>query len=79
LNSSSRLAWLWQWRPTNSVLLLAVLSLWDLRIELQLLAQQFTLTALREAVLAHPLAITVLLLLPMLQRLTCRQGSRLRS
>lgn len=48
------------------VLLLAALSLWDLRVELQLLAQHFTVSALRAAVLAHPLAVTVLLLLPSL-------------
>ena len=47
---------------------LAVLSLWDLRVELQLLSDQFTIAALRAAALAHPLAITVLCLLPTLQR-----------
>lgn len=50
------------------MVVLALLSLWDLRIELQLLLQHFTLTALRHAVLAHPLAVAVLLLLPTLQR-----------
>jgi len=45
------------------VVVLAALSLWDLRIELQLLAQEFTFSALRAAVLAHPLAVAVLLLL----------------
>ena len=50
------------------VVLLALLALWDLRVELQLLVQHFTLTALREAVLAHPLAVVVLILLPSLQR-----------
>lgn len=52
------------------MLLLAVLSLWDLRIELQLLLQHFTFAALRAAVLAHPLAVVVLFFLPTLQRLT---------
>ncbi|MEB3173373.1 MAG: hypothetical protein VKL97_05865 [Cyanobacteriota bacterium] len=54
--------------PSTVVLVLGALSLWDLRIELQLLAQHFTVTALREALLAHPLAVAVLLLLPSLQR-----------
>jgi len=52
--------------PPLVVVVLAGLSLWDLRIELQLLAQQFTLAGLRAAVLAHPLAVAVLLLLPSL-------------
>ncbi|MEB3234337.1 MAG: hypothetical protein VKM98_02820 [Cyanobacteriota bacterium] len=55
-------------RPTALVVLLAGLSLWDLRVELQLLLQHFTVTALGHAVLAHPLAVTVLALLPALQR-----------
>lgn len=50
------------------VVLLALLALWDLRVELQLLVQHFTFTELRAAVLAHPLAIAVLLLLPSLQQ-----------
>ncbi len=50
------------------VVVLALLALWDLRIELQLLVQHFTVTALREAILTHPLAVVVLLALPTLQR-----------
>lgn len=49
-------------------LLLAVLALWDLRVELQLLIQHFTLTALLNGVLAHPLAVAVLILLPVMNR-----------
>jgi hypothetical protein len=55
--------------PSTLVLVLGLLSLWDLRVELQLLQQHFTFTALRSAVLAHPLAVVVLLCLPTLQRL----------
>ena len=47
---------------------LALLALWDLRVELQLLLQHFTWTALRGAVLAHPLAVVVLAILPGLAR-----------
>ena len=47
--------------------MLAVLALWDLRIEIQLLLQHFTWTSLREAIWAHPLAVVVLMLLPGLQ------------
>ena len=47
---------------------LGLLALWDLRIELQLLFQHFTVAALRNAIAAHPLAVAVLLLLPGLQR-----------
>ena len=54
--------------PSGTVVLLALLALWDLRVELQLLAQHFTLTELRAAVLAHPLAVAVLVLLPSLQQ-----------
>ena len=54
--------------PSGTVVVLALLALWDLRVELQLLVQHFTFTELRIAVLAHPLAIAVLLLLPSLQQ-----------
>lgn len=60
--------------PSPLVITLGALSLWDLRIELQLLAQHFTFTGLREAALAHPLAVVVLLLLPTLQRLLSSSG-----
>ena len=47
-------------------LLLGLLALLDLRVELQLLADHFTLTALTEALRNHPLATAVFLLLPSL-------------
>ncbi len=48
--------------------MLALLALWDLRIELHLLIQHFTFTALVQAIWSHPLAVVVLVLLPGLQR-----------
>lgn len=45
-------------------LLLALLALWDLRIDLQLVLQHFTWTSLAAMVSAHPLAVAVLVLLP---------------
>lgn len=47
-------------------LLLGLLALLDLRVELQLLADHFTLAALAAAVRSHPLAVAVLLLWPSL-------------
>ena len=47
-------------------MLLGLLALLDLRVELQLLADHFTLAALTEALRNHPLATAVLLLLPSL-------------
>ncbi|KMM17719.1 hypothetical protein [Synechococcus sp. GFB01] len=55
-------------RPAPIALLLGFLALLDLREELQLLAQHFTFTALWYAVVSHPLAVVVLLLLPRLWR-----------
>lgn len=55
-------------QPDLVVVLLALLALWDLRVDLQLLIDHFTLTSLRATVLAHPLAVFVLLLLPSLRR-----------
>ena len=49
-------------------LLLALLALLDLRVELQLLADHFTLAALAAAIRSHPLAVAVLLLQPSLLR-----------
>jgi hypothetical protein len=49
-------------------LLLGVLALLDLRGELRLLVDQFTITALLAMVGNHPLAIFVLLLQPSLWR-----------
>jgi len=47
-------------------LVLALLALLDLRQDLQLLADQFTVTSLFALVRNHPLAVLVLLLLPSL-------------
>jgi hypothetical protein len=53
------------WQP----LLLAVLALFDLRTELQLLADHFTWSSLAVIPGQHPLAVLVLALLPsLLQR-----------
>jgi hypothetical protein len=52
------------WAP----LLLAGLALLDLRTELQLLLDHFTWTSLAVIPAQHPLAVTVLLLLPSLLR-----------
>lgn len=57
-------------RPLTALLpaLLALLALWDLRQELQLLADHFTLSGLAFALRAHPLAVLVLILQPSLWR-----------
>jgi hypothetical protein len=47
---------------------LGALALADLRIELLLLAEHFTFTSLGAALLAHPLAVAVLALMPSLVR-----------
>ena len=47
-------------------LLLGLLALLDLRVELQLLADHFTLASLAAAVRSHPLAVAILLLWPSL-------------
>ncbi|MEX0589317.1 MAG: hypothetical protein WD136_08680, partial [Cyanobium sp.] len=47
-------------------LLLGLLALLDLRIELRLLWDHFTLASLASALRSHPLAVAVLLLLPSL-------------
>ena len=49
-------------------LALLLLALGDLRVELQLLFDHVTLTALVEAILSHPLAVAVLVLQPSLWR-----------
>ena len=54
--------------PSWIPLLLGLLALYDLRVELQLLADHLTLAGLRAAVTSHPLAVAVLLLLPSLLR-----------
>jgi hypothetical protein len=43
-------------------LLLLLLSLLDLRVEILLLIDHFTLTSLVQAITSHPLAVTVLVL-----------------
>ena len=43
---------------------LLALAVYDLRLELQLLADHFTLTTLRAAITSHPLAVVVLLTMP---------------
>ena len=48
--------------------LLGALALGDLRVELLLLADHFTFTSFSAALLAHPLAVAVLALLPSLVR-----------
>ncbi len=53
-----------RWSPLP--LLLALLALWDLREDLWLLADHFTLTSLGFLVRSHPLAVAVLLLQPSL-------------
>lgn len=56
-------------RPLSLVpLLLLLLALADLRTELQLLIDHPTFTELRHALLAHPLAIVVLIVQPSLWR-----------
>ena len=49
-------------------LLLGLLALWDLRTDLHLLLQHFTWTSLIAGITAHPLAVAVLVLLPVLGR-----------
>jgi hypothetical protein len=48
--------------------LLGALALGDLRVELLLLADHFTFTSFSAALLAHPLAVAVLALMPSLVR-----------
>ena len=48
--------------------LLAALALGDLRVELLLLADHFTVTSFGAALVAHPLAVAVLALMPSLVR-----------
>ncbi|MEB3321753.1 MAG: hypothetical protein VKI81_02910 [Synechococcaceae cyanobacterium] len=57
------------WRPAPLVpLVLLVLALADLRVELRLLADHFTFSALAAAIRSHLLASSVLLLQPSLWR-----------
>lgn len=48
--------------------LLAILALLDLRVELELLADHFTITSLWQGIRSHPLAVAVLVLQPSLLR-----------
>ncbi len=48
------------WLP----LVLVLFALWDLRIEIRLLIENFTFTAFTFALYKHPLAIIVLILSP---------------
>jgi len=52
------------WAPVA----LAILALWDLRAELQLLAEHFTWISLLMIPRYHPLAVMVLVLIPTLMR-----------
>ncbi|KGG15083.1 hypothetical protein EV06_0947 [Prochlorococcus sp. MIT 0602] len=45
-------------------LLLSILSLWDLRLEIILLFDNFTFISLLYAIYHHPLAIATLILIP---------------
>jgi hypothetical protein len=47
---------------------LGALALGDLRVELRLLSDHFTFTSFGAALLAHPLAVAVLALMPSLVR-----------
>jgi hypothetical protein len=53
-----------RWLP----LLLALLAVYDLRVDLQLLLDHFTWSSLASAITAHPLAVAVLILTPGLMR-----------
>ena len=45
---------------------LGLMSIWDLRVEILLLVENFTFIGLFYAIGKHPLAISVLLLLPLM-------------
>ena len=49
-------------------IVLGALALGDMRVELILLADHFTLTSFGAALVAHPLAVAVLALMPSLVR-----------
>jgi len=58
-------------RPTSALVppALALLALYDLRVEIRLLLDHFTWSSLITAIAAHPLAVAVLLLTPALMRM----------
>ena len=45
---------------------LGLMSIWDLRVEIRLLIENFTFIGLFYAIGKHPLAISILLLLPLM-------------
>ncbi len=45
---------------------LGLMSIWDLRVEIRLMVENFTYIGLFYAIGKHPLAISVLLLLPLM-------------
>ena len=45
---------------------LGLMSIWDLRVEIRLMVENFTFIGLFYAIGKHPLAISVLLLLPVM-------------
>ena len=45
---------------------LGFMSIWDLRVEIRLMVENFTFIGLFYAIGKHPLAISVLLLLPLM-------------
>ena len=47
-------------------LFLGLMSIWDLRVEIRLMVENFTFIGLFYAIGKHPLAISVLLLLPVM-------------
>lgn len=49
-------------------LLLLILAIGDLRVDLRLLLDHFTITSLTQAIVSHPLAVTVLVAQPSLWR-----------
>jgi hypothetical protein len=46
--------------------LLLILAVYDLRVELRLIADHFTLAELNAAISTHPLAVVVVLIIPLL-------------
>ncbi len=59
-------------------IVLTLLSIWDLRIEFQLLFQNFTYTSLFFALKHHSLAVTVLICVPSLWKRYGRYFSTIR-
>ena len=55
-------------RQRNEVAAYTLLALLDLRVELELLADHFTVTSLIQAIVSHPLAVFALAVQPSLLR-----------